>query len=274
MYKFLLALVLCSSLTYASTINGIAITVNDEPITLYDIEKTMSVNKISKNDAVSYLIDKVLYDQLVKENNISADIFEINEYIEKLANTNGMDVYAFKSIVKQEYPDYEVFENEAKNAVIRQKLIAKLVSGQLAIANDEDMQLFYEKNINKYLTSKYFDVIQYNSTNRNSLMDIIQNPIKASSDVTKTAMKLDSTNIHPQLQYILSGTKANTFTPIFTADKQYVTLFLKSSEGRVAIPFETAKPRVFNDIMEQREQGFLKDYFEKQKLTADIKVLR
>ena len=140
MHKFLLALVLGSSLTYASTINGIAITVNDEPITQYDIEKTMSVNKISKNEAVSYLIDKVLYDQLVKKNNITADIFETNEYIEKLANSNGMDVYAFKSIVKQEYPNYEVFENEAKNAVIKQKLIAGLVSGQLAIATDEDMQ--------------------------------------------------------------------------------------------------------------------------------------
>ena len=38
MHKFLLALVLGSSLTYASTINGIEITVNDEPITQYDIE--------------------------------------------------------------------------------------------------------------------------------------------------------------------------------------------------------------------------------------------
>jgi parvulin-like peptidyl-prolyl isomerase len=193
MHKFLLALVLGSSLTYASTINGIAITVNDEPITQYDIEKTMSVNKISKNEAVSYLIDKVLYDQLVKKNNITADIFETNEYIEKLANSNGMDVYAFKSIVKQEYPNYEVFENEAKNAVIRQKLISSLVRGQLAIANDEDMQLYYEKNINKYLTSKYFDVVQYSSTNRNALVDTIQNPSKvASGEVTKVPLKLES----------------------------------------------------------------------------------
>ena len=82
MHKFLLALVLGSSLTYASTINGIAITVNDEPITQYDIENTMSVHKISKNEAVSFLIDKVLYDQLVTKNNITADIFDTNEYIE------------------------------------------------------------------------------------------------------------------------------------------------------------------------------------------------
>src|SRR5574344_1066987 len=51
-------------------------------------------------------------------------------------------------------------------------------------------------------------------------------------------------------------------------------LTLTKAEGKVAIPFEVAKPRVFNDIMEQREQTFLKDHFEKQKVKADIKVLR
>ena len=40
MHKFLLALVLGSSLTYASTINGKAKTVNHEPITQNYIEKT------------------------------------------------------------------------------------------------------------------------------------------------------------------------------------------------------------------------------------------
>ena len=42
----------------------------------------MSVNNISKNEAVSYLIDKILYDQLVQEN-ITADVFDINDYTEK-----------------------------------------------------------------------------------------------------------------------------------------------------------------------------------------------
>ena len=127
MYKLFLSLLVSSGISFAAMVNGIAIIVNDEPITLYDIDKTMSVNNISKNEAVSYLIDKILYDQLVQENNITADVFDINDYTEKLASSNGMDVYTFKSVVKQKYPDYEVFENEAKNAVIRQKLVQKIV---------------------------------------------------------------------------------------------------------------------------------------------------
>ncbi len=34
-----------------------------------------------------------------------------------------MDVYAFKSIVKQEYPNYEVFENEAKMLLLDKNLL-------------------------------------------------------------------------------------------------------------------------------------------------------
>lgn len=274
MHKFLLSLILSSSFAFASLINAIILTVNEEPITLYDIEKTMLVNNISRNEAVSYLIDKVLYDQLVKENAISADIFEINEFIEKLANANGMDLYSFKSIIKQEYPNYEVFENEAKNSVIRQKLISKLVRGQLTIANDEDMLLYYEKNLAKYESSKYFDVIQYSSKNRLELENVIKNPLRTSNEVQKLPLRLESKDIQAQLQYILNSTKENSFTPIFTANQQYIALFLKNSEGKISLPFENVKAKVFNDVMSQREQVFLKDYFEKQKLTADIKVLR
>ena len=76
MYKLFLALLISSGISFGNMVNGIALTVNDDPITLYDIDKTMSENKIGKNEAVGLLIDKILYEQAVKENNISADIFD------------------------------------------------------------------------------------------------------------------------------------------------------------------------------------------------------
>ena len=142
MHKLFLALLVSSGISFASMVNGVAITVNDEPITLYDIEKVMSSNKINRNEAAGLLIDKALYEQSVTQNNISADIFDVNEYIEKLAAANGMDLYSFKAVVKQKYGNYELFENEAKDAVIRQKLIQKIVKGQLPIATQEDMELY------------------------------------------------------------------------------------------------------------------------------------
>ena len=274
MYKLFLALLISSGISFGNMVNGIALTVNDDPITLYDIDKTMSENKIGKNEAVGLLIDKILYEQAVKENNISADIFDINDYIEKLANANGMDLYSFKSVVKQKYGNYELFENEAKEAVIRQKLIQKIVKGQLPIATQEDMELYYEKNKNQFSTSKSYEVIQYTSKNKASLTSAINNPMIIAADVEKTPIKLNIENLQPQMQNLLNETKTNSFTPIFTANKQFVSLFLTRKEGTTTLGFESVKTKVFNDIMTLREKKHLKDYFEKQKLTADIKIVR
>ena len=274
MYKLFLSLVISSGISFASMINGIAFTVNDEPITIYDIEKTMSVNKVSKNEAVSYLIDKVLYDQLVQENNITADIFDINDYTEKLANSNGMDLYTFKSVVKQKYPDNTVFENEAKNAVIRQKLVQKIVKGQLAIANDEDMQLYYDKNKNEFLTANSFKVYQYTSKNKASLISAIKNPMIVPDDVQRESAELETKKLPAQMQYLLNETKENSFTPIFTANKQFVALFIQKKQGSTTLDFESVKGKIFNDLMSTREKKYLKDHFEKQKLIADIKIVR
>lgn len=274
MYKLFLSLIIGSSLTYAAMVNGIALTVNDEPITLYDIDKTMSVNKVGKNEAVSYLIDKILYDQVVKENNISADIFDVNDYIEKLASANGMDIYAFKSIVKQKYPDYSIFEEEAKDSVIRQKLVQKIVKGQLTIATQEDMELYYEKNKNNFQTAKSFEVIQYTSKNKAALLETLRNPMTVSADVQRASLTLNSETLQGQMQFLLNETKVNSFTPIFTANKQFVSLFIQKKDGSIALPFESVKAKIFNDIMSTREKKYLKDYFEKEKLTADIKIVR
>ena len=274
MYKLFLTLLVSSGISFAGVVNGVALTVNDQPITIYDIDKTVSINKISKNEAVGLLIDKTLYEQAVSQNNITADVFDVNEYIERLAKANGMDLYSFKAIVKQKYANYADFEEEATDAVIRQKLIQKIVKGQLAVATQEDMELYYEKNKGQFSTSKAYEVTQYTSKNKASLANAINNPMVIAADVEKTSLKLGVQSLQPQMQFLLNDTKLNTFTPIFTANKQFVSLFVIKKEGTTSLDFETVKAKIFNDMMSLREKKYLKDYFEKQKLTADIKIVR
>jgi hypothetical protein len=40
------------------------------------------------------------------------------------------------------------------------------------------------------------------------------------------------------------------------------------------VPFKEVKNKIFNIIMSQREQKYLKEYFKKLKLKADIKIIR
>jgi hypothetical protein len=94
------------------------------------------------------------------------------------------------------------------------------------------------------------------------------------SDVERTPIRLASDKLQPQMQYLLNETKTNSFTPIFTANKQFVSLFVTRKEGTTSLNFESVKAKIFNDMMSLREKKYLKDYFEKEKLTADIKIVR
>lgn len=274
MKKLLCTLLLSTTISFAGLVDAVALVVNDEPITLYDIDMRMVEADISKKDAVSSLIDEILYDQLIQKNNISVDVFDINNYLEKVAASNGMDLYTFKSVIKQKYKDYSKFEAETKNRIEREKLIKKIVRGNLKIATDEDLRIYYENNPQTFRTFESIDVISYSSKNKAALIEVVKNPMAAVDGVSQDRVTLTQDKLDSQLKYLLNDTKEGVYTPIFTANKAYVTLFVSKKNGVETLPFAGVKEKIFSIVMQQREKSFLKDYFEKQKLTADIKVLR
>ncbi|MFV0563311.1 peptidyl-prolyl cis-trans isomerase [Malaciobacter mytili] len=273
MKKLLGTLLLSSTLSFAAIIDAVALIVNNEPITLYDIDKRMVQSNMNKKEAVSSLIDEVLYKQLIEEKNIKVDIFDINNYLEKVAAQNGMDLYTFKSVVKQKYKDYEAYEEETKRRIEREKLISTLVRGNLAIANEEDLKIYYENNQNQFSTAKEIEVVQYASKDRGALVSVMNNPM-ATKDVEQSTIVLEQNQLNSQLRYLLNDTNINQFTPIFAANSKYVTLLVKEKKGVETIAFDEVKNKIFSVIMQKREADFLREYFEKIKLTADIKVVR
>ncbi len=272
--RVLFTLLATFTISNAEILNGLALTVNDEPITINDINEKMAETKLKKNDAVGLLVDEILYNQELEKQGISVDIFEVNNYLEKIAASNGMDLYAFKSVIRQKNKNYEEFEAQTKKELLKRKLIDKLVRGNLAIATEEDLKIYYDNNQNMFTTASTIEVTQYASKNKRALKAISQNPMAMFQDVVKKDFTLEQEKLNPQLKFLLNDTKNGTFTPIFTADRNFIMFYVKSKSGVTTLKFEDVKSKIFNTLMSEREQKFLKEYFEKLKLTADIKVIR
>lgn len=274
--KFLASIIFLASLSSlnAGIVDAVAITVNDEPITLYDIDERMQRAKVSKNEAVGQLMDEILYKQELKNNNIEVDYLDISNYIDKLAQRNGMDSIDFKAVIRQRYPNYEVFEQEVRERLMREKLVAKIVQGNIKRATEEDLQLYYDKNKSKYNSASAFEVTEYKSKSRNSLIEISKNPMAKKDDVEKNNITVQAQSVSPQAKYILNSTNENSFTPVFTIENSYVMFFIKSKKDFQTQSFNEVKENIFMTIMNDREQKFLKEYFEKVKLKAKIEVKR
>lgn len=273
MRKYILSLIMIVSFANAGLVNAIALIVNDEPITLYDIDKTMEEKNISKKEAVKFLIDKKIYNQEIKKNNVSVDIFDIDNYIERLAAQNKMSTLDFKALVRQQQ-NYDAFEAKIREQILHQKLVKKIATGHLKIATDDDIKIYYENHKNQYRLANQIEVVAYVSKNKALLQEIQTHPMINNSDVVSQALSLKQNELTPQVKYIINTTDVNHFSPIFVQNQQYNMFFIKEKNDIQILSLADAKEQIFQKIMEQREKNYLNEYFETKKITANIKVLR
>ncbi|MDD2698144.1 MAG: peptidyl-prolyl cis-trans isomerase [Arcobacteraceae bacterium] len=257
----------------AGLINGIAITVNDYPITLEDIDNKMTELKVTKNSAVTALIDEALYQQSIEKYSINVDNFDVDNYIEKIAKNNKMSSYEFKNAVKQQ-EDYDAFIEKIKLQLRHQKLTSAISTNNLIMANEEDLKIYYNNNISQFKIAKKIDAIQYSSKDKTILDQLKLNPLLVNENLTVKNDTFDIDTVSPQMKYILSQTNAKTFSSIFPENQTYNMVFVSKKSNIEDIPFETVQDNIFNTIMTQRENEYLKNYFENLKVTAEIKFLK
>jgi len=257
----------------AGIVNGIALSINEYPITMVDIDNKMEELKISKNEAVSILIDEALYNQSLDKYKISVDSFDVDAQIEKLAKNNKMTMIEFKNAVKQQ-EDYDKFSEKIKLQLRHQKLVAAIASNKLIMANDEDLKIYYNNNIEQFKIAEKIDVIHYTSKDKALLEALKANPMLSNPNVLVANETLKIDKISDQMKYIVTKTPEKSFSTIFVENQTFNLLFVSSKADIKITPLEIVKETIFNEIMTNRENEYLKNYFENLKLGANIKILK
>jgi hypothetical protein len=271
--KLIFSIFFLAGVANAGLVNGVALVINDQPITLYDIDEEMQKKNIDKNSAVQNLINGIIYEQALKNNSVSVDIFDVDNYIAKLAAQNNMKPLEFKALVRQQQ-DYNQFIQKIKEQLTHQKLIRKVAGGNLKIATEDDLKIYYENNKDQFSVPKTIEVTAYVSKNKNALEQISSNPMSAHNDVMTQDITFAYDEINPQVRYILQNTEEKTFSVVFPQERNYNMFFIKEKKDVSVLPFEQVKEKIFQVIMEQREKNYLNEYFETQKLTSNIKIYR
>lgn len=114
MKKILLSFAFFASLASANTINAIAVVVNKEPITTYDIDQTMKALKIDRNKALGILINEKMEISQMKQLGIVVNDLELDDAINKMLTQNKTTLNAFKANLKSKNQSYEQFRANFK----------------------------------------------------------------------------------------------------------------------------------------------------------------
>ena len=269
-----LSLTLFFSPLNASTVDGISLIINKEPITLYDIHKYSTRYNLSKKEALDVLVRQKLEDSEIKKLGISADSFEVDQYIENLAISNGVSHYEFLNLIRSKNIDIAEYKEDLRSKLKRDKLYKKIVSTKMQQIGDNELRAYYNDNLNEFSQASAFDVTIYSSADQQALQAIAQNPMSAISGVELKEALFEAAKTDPKLTLLLNKTAEGSFSTMVKSDQNFVLFFVKKKHNVQNVAFDDAKNYISSKLAEGKEQKAIEEYFEKLKASANIQVVR
>ncbi|MBN2964488.1 peptidyl-prolyl cis-trans isomerase [Sulfurospirillum sp. T05] len=270
----LLAVVATCSLSYAGLVNAISVTVNSEPITLYEIHKAAGAKNISLREALDMLVQERLEDSQIKRLGISANAFEVQSRMEGIAAQNGISVTELTAFIASRNMGLEAYKKELERAIKQEKLYQRIFANAIAPIDGAEVRRYYEANPEEFLQANTFQVIRYEAPNAEALERVIASPMSVVSGVTIKEETLQAGSLDGRTHYYLNQTNEGEFTPIATGNQGVAMYLVSKKSGFESVPFERARGAIENHLEEKRRQEAINNYFEKLKASADIVVLR
>lgn len=138
----------------ALVIDAVVATVDGEPITLSEVAELMppprpGTLEAARNDAVfkstlESLIAEKLLELEAASKRINVSDSEINSYIDKIAERNGLSRDDFASALKKEGKTLEGFQRSVRSEILRTKLASTIVQEGVAVS-DQDVNAHLEQ---------------------------------------------------------------------------------------------------------------------------------
>ncbi len=273
--KFLLLILFFVTL-HAKTVDGIAIMVKDQPITLYEITSAMQENNIPQEQAVELLQRKKLEEIEIKERHITASKQEVFDDIQRMAEQNQMSIIELYSAIQtsQGLSEKELKE-KIREKILNQKLYNAIAFSHLEQPNDEEIEEYYKLHKKEFQKPSSFGVLIYQCPDKNLLQEKVDNPMFYSPQVTSEERTFEADKINPRLAELLSATPVNSFTQVIPAPNGgFMSFYLKDKGATEALELDVIRPQISSALMGEKRETILKDYFDRQRLNADIKVIR
>ena len=253
------------------TINAIAVVVDNEPITTYDIEQTMKNLKLNRTQALNVLINDKMELSQMKQLGIVVNELELDENIKKFLAQNNLNLTQLQQSLKQKGQSYSSFRENFKKDLQTRKLYDRIASFNKTDFSDGGAKEFYEQHKEQFSIWTQINVNIYSSNQAELLENIIRTK-KAS--IKPHNVILNPTNSDPRLLVFLSQIPVNDFSPILNGANGYELYEVKAKSDPQIPDYEQVKDEVLNAYINKQRQDFTQDYFEKLRSKVTVEYFK
>ncbi|BCZ17661.1 Chaperone SurA [Helicobacter sp. NHP19-003] len=256
-------------------VGGIAVTVNNDPITLYQIETLEKEKHISRQQAINSLIIQRIQAQEIKRLKIDIEDDKIDAQIEEIAKHNGMGVNDFMRTLANEGIDPMHYRKQLKKQLETRELLRNILLFNVNTNSETKMREYYNAHREEFSVPSEVLVTRYTAKDTKTLTQALENKDIEIPGVSKGEEKINLKSLNPQIAQMFLSTKEHTFTPILNAGGgNYVSFYIQQKLGKEEVSFSQARSFIANKLIEEQQDKILAEYYEKLRVKAKIKFLR
>jgi len=259
---------------HAGLVNAISVTVNDEPITLYEIHKLSNVQSVSLKDALEQLVQERLEESQIKLLGIRADAFDVQSRIESVAAQNGISVMELRNLIESKGMAWDEYNAQIEKTIKQEKLYSRIFASSIEPFDTAQVRAYYDANLDEFKRANRIVVTRYDGPNEESLKRIRAAPMSLVSGVSTTREVLSAKDQNQRVQYYLDQTPVGAFTPIIQGQSGATMYLVELKDKMETLPFDRVQNAIAKHLEDERREEIIRNYFEKLKARADIVVLR
>lgn len=298
LFLFLLLPALCNS----EIVDRIVAIVNEEIITLGDVEEFVEVEKAEKiksirdyflglklREKLELLIEDRLIRQEAKRMGIEVGEGEIDQVVEGIKRKNLISDDELKENLKRENISYESFRQGIRDAIIRERVISRMVTPELNL-DDRKLREYYDLHKDEFkeeevrLRQVFISGVREDSRERakKALSLIIkgvpfEEVAKEYSDEPSGKYGGDigfvkKNDLIPELRDALKGKAKGEITEIVRSTYGYHILRLEEIKGGDPPPFDEVKEEIKRRLILEESQKRYREFVEKLKRKSYIEI--
>ncbi len=287
---------------HCEVVDRIIAIVNDDIITLKDVERYVHVEKQGKYTSVNeYLrnlelkekIDIFINDMLIKQQakklKIDVSDREIEGIIENIKKQNLITETELREQLKKENITYKDFRDGIKMNILRSRVLARVISPEVKIT-DNDLKEYYDKHLNEYREEEYrlkqifVSGQRQDGAQRAMAAYKLLSEGKPFEDVAaewsddpsaKTGADIGyvkKEDLMPQLKQSLSQVTPGSYTQVIQTPYGFNILKLVDVKKSDTLPFDAAKDAIRGKVVLDESEKRYKEYIDKLRKSSYIEV--
>ncbi|MBP6941109.1 MAG: peptidyl-prolyl cis-trans isomerase [Syntrophorhabdaceae bacterium] len=276
--------------------------VNDDIITLKDVERYVHVEKQGKYTSVNeYLrnlelkekIDIFINDMLIKQQakKLKIDISdrEVEGIVENVKKQNLITETELREQLKKENITYKDFRDGIKMNILRSRVLARVISPEVKIT-DDDLKEYYDKHLNEFKEEEYrlkqifVSGQRQDGAQRAMAAYKLLSEGKPFEDVAaewsddpsaKTGADIGyvkKEDLMPQLKQSLSQVTPGSYTQVIQTPYGFNILKLVDVKKSGTLPFDAAKDAIRGKVVFDESEKRYKEYINKLRKSSYIEV--